>query len=70
MSQDNLSILVITIQIYTHADIIIKFNSIIILFQANNIKSLCETITETTRTTCPSLLYEATAIQKKLESHC
>ena len=68
MSQDNLSILVITIQTYTHADIIIKFNYIIILFQANNIKSLCETITETTRTTCPSLLHEATAIQKKLES--
>ena len=40
----------------------------IILLQANNIKSLCETITETTRTTCPSPLHEATAIQKKFQA--
>ena len=46
---------------------LINFNYII-LFQANNIKSLCETISETTRTTSPSLLHEATAIQKKFES--
>ena len=40
----------------------------IILFQANNIKSSCETISQTTRTTSSSLLHEATAIQKKSES--
>ena len=40
----------------------------IILFQANNIKSSCETISQTKRTTSSSLLNEATAIQKRSES--
>ena len=40
----------------------------IILFQANNIKSSCETISQTKRTTSSSLLHEATAIQKRSES--
>ena len=47
---------------------LIKFNYII-LFQANNIKSLCETISETTRTTSPSLLHEALLSRRSL-NHC
>ena len=48
--------------------IIIKFNYIIIIFQTNNMKCLCKTISETTRSTSPSLLHKATATEKKFES--
>ena len=47
--------------------ITIKFNYIII-FQTNNMKCLCKTISETTRNTSPSLLHKATATEKKFES--
>ena len=48
--------------------IIIKFNYIIIIFQTNNMKCLCKTISEITRSTSPSLLHKATATEKKFES--
>ena len=47
--------------------IIIKFNYIII-FQTNNMKCLCKTISETTRSTSPSPLHKATATEKTFQS--
>ena len=50
--------------------IIIKFNYIIIIFQTNNMKCLCKTISETTRSKDLHLYYIRPLLLRKSLNHC